>query len=299
MDGVLPIFFVAVIGYFLGLRRVLVQTDAQSINKFVFMVCIPALSIHLIANAPFAKFDWMILVGFLISEAVIYLIGFVIARKVFKCELAEAVLLGLACSFGNHILFVLPIAISVFGEDATLPIVAIITVDSILNFGTTVVIMEYLVEKNLSVQKFLRNIFTNPPIVSLFLGILIALIGIDLSTGINNFLEFVGKAAAPCALFSLGIILSQIKLVDRLPTTIAVCVIKLLLHPCVAGLIFLGLLGISLGAARVPLMAAAAPCGAMAFVLALTYRVRTDVIGPAILVTTVASLATLSIVAGL
>ena len=43
--------------------------------------------------------------------------------------------------------------------NATLPIVAIVAVDSILNFGTTVVIMKYLVEMNFSVQKFLRNIF--------------------------------------------------------------------------------------------------------------------------------------------
>jgi len=43
--------------------------------------------------------------------------------------------------------------------NATLPIVAIVAVDSILNFGTTVVIMKYLVEMNFIVQKFLRNIF--------------------------------------------------------------------------------------------------------------------------------------------
>ena len=37
--------------------------------------------------------------------------------------------------------------------NATLPIVAIVAVDSILNFGTTVVIMKYLVEMNFIVQK--------------------------------------------------------------------------------------------------------------------------------------------------
>ena len=41
----------------------------------------------------------------------------------------------------------------------TLPMVRIFAVESIQMFGTTVVIMNQLVEMNVSVQKFLRNIF--------------------------------------------------------------------------------------------------------------------------------------------
>ena len=47
----------------------------------------------------------------------------------------------------------------------------------------------------------------------------------------------------------------------------------------------------------IEMMAAAAPCGTMAFVLALNYQVRTDAIAPAILFTTLGSLASLTIVA--
>tara|TARA_Y100001960_G_C14610585_1_gene795541 strand:+ start:461 stop:709 length:249 start_codon:yes stop_codon:yes gene_type:complete len=38
----------------------------------------------------------------------------------------ESILQGLAASFGNNILFALPIAVTLFGEEATLPMVAII-----------------------------------------------------------------------------------------------------------------------------------------------------------------------------
>ena len=84
LDGVLPIFTILIIGYVMGKRGVFNKSSAEVINKFVLLVAIPALGLHLIANSPLADCDWRIIVGFLLSELAIYVLGALIARFLFK-----------------------------------------------------------------------------------------------------------------------------------------------------------------------------------------------------------------------
>lgn len=298
----MPVFAIALIGYAMGVRGVFDTQAAAMINRLVFLVAVPALSFKLIVEAPFENFDWVLLLGFFLSEVLIYLIAFLVSWKLLGCELKESVLLGLAASFGNNLLFVLPIAVNLYGVDATLPLVAIISLDSIVIFGGTIVIMEALKDGDFSYRGFAMNILGNPPIVSMLLGIVFVLLSIKVPVGVTQFLTLAGNAAVPCALFSLGVVLSQLKVTGRFVTSATIAVIKLVLHPLIAWIIF-SLLVVSGAAtltaedARIPLLAAAAPCGAMAFVTALNYRVRTDVIGPAILFSTIGALISLTVIA--
>ena len=299
LDGVLPIFAIVVIGYALGKRGIFDKNSAAVINKFVFLVAIPALGLHLIANAPFSLFDWRMIIGFFLSELAIYALGAFTAHFLFKCELKESILLGLAASFGNHILYVLPIAISLFGEDATLAFVAIIAVDSILIFGSTIVIIELMTAKNSLWADISKKIFLNPPLISMLLGIFLVIFNVKIPNGFNIFLNFVGDVAAPSALFSLGIILSQISGLGRIGPALSISTFKLIVHPLFALIILVSISGLTLTQAKIPMIAAAAPCGTMAFVLALHYGVRTDAIVPAILLTTIGSVLSVTLAASI
>ncbi len=297
INGVLPIFAVVVAGYVFGFRKIFSPGDAASINKFVFMVAIPALSVDLIVSAPFASFDWRVLFGFFLAEVITYFIGLFIALKLLKCTLAEAILIGLASAFGNHLLFVLPITQNLFGEVAALPIVAIIAVDSILLCGGTLMAMEIVGEGQFSFRQFCIKILKNPPIMSLLLGLVLAVCGVNLPKSVLLFLDFSGVAGAPCALFSLGIVLSQVSLAGRRPVITMICLSKLAILPLLAWVLLMSFLDLDFEAAKIPLMAAVAPCGAMAFVFALNYQVRTDAIAPAIFFSTLISVLTLSTLA--
>ena len=298
-NGVLPVFSILIIGYVMGKRGVFDKSSAAVINKFVLFVAIPALGLRLIGNAPFWDFDWVIVIGFFISELAIYIIGFLITRFIFSCDFMESILLGLAASFGNHILYVLPIAISLFGEEATLILVAIIAVDSILIFGSTIIIIELILAKDFSWIKVSKKIFLNPPLMSMLLGIIFVIFNFQIPNGVNLFLKLVGDIAAPSALFSMGIILSYTHGLGRIRPAFSVAACKLIFHPIFALLILMGIFGFTLSQSKVPMIAAAAPCGTMAFVLALNYGVRTDAIAPAILLTTIGSLLSVTLAASI
>ena len=299
LDGVVPIFAIVIIGYVMGKRDLFNKDSAAIINKFVLLVAIPALGLHLIANAPFADFDWRMIVGFFLSELAIYILGTLIARFLFKCDLMESILLGLAASFGNHILYVLPIAISLFGEQSTLLFIAIITVDSILIFGGTIIFIECISEKNILWTDLSKKLFLNPPLLSMLIGVLLIMFNVQIPIGFNTFLNFVGDVAAPSALFSLGIILSQTTGLGRIGPALSISACKLIVHPIFAFFILVGILGFTLAQVKIPMIAATAPCGTMAFVLALNYGVKTDAIAPAILITTIGSLLSVTLAASI
>lgn len=299
LGGVLPIFAIGAIGYVLGRRGTFDAAMAAAVNRFVFLVAVPCLGFRLLVNAPIETFDPRLLVGFLASELSMYALGFGVARWLFKTELKESVLLGLACSFTNHILFVLPIAVALFGEAAAAPIVAIIAVDSVVLFGLTLIAMEFLTAPNASLLHVGGQILRNPPVMSLVLGLVVALIGIDMPRSVDTFLGFAGGAAAPCALFSLGVVLSQPVEAGRNALPAAITAMKLLLHPALAWLLLVTLFALPQPISTPAMMVAAAPCGAMGFVLVLNYGVRVDAIARAILYSSVGSLLTITLAATL
>jgi malonate transporter len=109
-----------------------------------------------------------------------------------------------------------------------------------------------------------------------------------------TYAEFAGGAAAPASLFALGIILASNSLRPIGIATWMVVAFKILVHPLLV-FTFSGIIVTSSGWDHLVLLVAAGPCGAMPFVIALQYGVRTEVIAKAILVSTILSLVSLSI----
>jgi len=299
LNGVLPVFGIGALGYILGLRGTFDFNMAMALNKFVMFVAMPALGFQLLANAPLAEFNLAMLGGYFVTELLMYTAGFLIARLVFKTDVMEAALLGLAIALTNHILFVLPIAITLFGEDAVTPIVAIISMDGMLIFSGSLILMDVLATKDASLGHTIGKIVRNPPLVAMALGLAVGVMGVSVPVGIDVFMDFLGSAASPVLLFALGIILSQKASGSRPMLPVAITGVKLVVHPLLAWVIFAGVLHLSPEVRNPAMMVAAAPCGVMAFMLALNYGVRVDAIARAILYSSIGSLVTVTLAAAL
>ncbi|MEX0347668.1 MAG: AEC family transporter [Rhizobiaceae bacterium] len=299
LNGVLPVFAIGALGYAFGRRGTFDFNMAMAINRFVMFVGMPALGFRLLARAPLEEFDLAMLGGYLATEVVMYASGFAIARYFFRADIREAALLGLVLALTNHVLFVLPIAVTLFGEAAVTPIVAIISMDGILLFCGTIVLMDVLATRDASVGQTVGKIVRNPPVVAMVLGLCFGLTGYALPGGFDVFLKLLAEAAAPALLFALGVILSQPQESDRAMLPVAITGMKLVVHPLMAWAVFAGVLHLASDVLRPAMMVAAAPCGIMAFMLALNYGVRVDAIARAILFSSVGSLLTITLAASL
>ncbi|MEO1734043.1 MAG: AEC family transporter [Pseudomonadota bacterium] len=299
LNGVLPVFGIGAVGCFLGLRGTFDFNMAMALNKFVMFVGMPALGFQLLANAPLAEFNLAMLGGYFVTELLMYTAGFLIARLVFKTDVMEAALLGLAIALTNHILFVLPIATTLFGEAAVTPIVAIVSMDGMLIFSGSLILMDVLATKDASLGHTIGKIVRNPPLVAMALGLAVGVMGVSVPVGIDVFMDFLGGAASPVLLFALGIILSQKASGSQPMLPVSITGVKLVVHPLLAWAIFAGVLHLSPEVRNPAMMVAAAPCGVMAFMLALNYGVRVDAIARAILFSSIGSLVTVTLAAAL
>ena len=299
LNGVLPVFGIGVVGYVLGLRGTFDFNMAMVLNKFVMFVAMPALGFQLLAKAPLAEFNLVMLGGYFFTEVLMYTTGFLIARLVFKTDVVEAALLGLAIALTNHVLFVLPIAITLFGEGALTPIVAIISMDGMLIFSGSLILMDVLATRGASLGHTLGKIVRNPPLVAMALGMAVGLLGVSVPTGFDVFMDYLGGAASPVLLFALGIILSKRTSATRPMLPVVITGVKLVVHPLLAWAIFAGVLQLTPQIRNPAMMVAAAPCGVTAFMLALNYGVRVDAIARAILYSSIGSLLTITLAAGL
>ena len=298
LNGVLPIFSIGLLGFLLGKRQIFNFDAAMVLNKFVMLIGVPSLIFLLLSKAPMSEFNFKMLSGYFFVEIIIYLSGFLIAKFMFHRDTKESVLIGLCIALTNHVLFALPIAETLFGKEYTKPIIAIISMDGLILFAGTIILLDFLSTKDPTLADTFKKIILNPPLLAVLMGLIFGLSRSKIPVGIEVFLNAVAVSASPVLLFALGIILSR-PYKGNLALPLAMTLIKLVIHPIFAGIIFTAALVLPTEIKNPAIMTAAAPCGLMSFMLALNYKVSVDVIARAILISSVGSTITISLAAAL
>ncbi len=285
------------VGIVLGKRKVFEFKDAQTINRFVFYVLVPPVIFTLTYSAPLAQLDYSIITLYLLSETTIFVATASMVRFWLNRSNLESILLGMASCFVNHVFFILPIVTLLYGDRGVLPISAIISIDTVIFFCGMIMVLEVVAHRGDTYLKVTTSFLRNPVLIAMVLGLSANFMELSLHNGVETFLSFVGNAAAPAALFSLGIIVADVKIRRLDSATLLVTGMKTVVHPLIVWILLFLLPGLDSDWSQTVLVTAAGPCGAMPFVLALQYKIKADSIGMAIILSTVASLFTISILA--
>ncbi len=293
-NPVLPIFMALVVGYLLNKLGVLSTGDAVSINKIAFYMAVPALIVSVLGSAPISNFEWPAILVNLLVQLVIYAVVFMLMFYGFKREIRESVLLGLCAVIVNHIFFVLPIAERIYGANAGAPMAGIVMFDAGVIIPASVFIVALLSAGRQSFAKMSGMIFKNPFFYAPPVGIVLGILGDSAPAGIMTFAQFAGAAAAPVLLFALGITLASSSLLKIGAAVWVVIGTKLLVIPILVWM-GLGMFVVSEFTSNITLIVAAGPCGAMPFVIATQYGVKTDTIAKAVLISTLLSIISLSV----
>jgi len=295
LHPILPVFAILFLGFAMGRAGLVQQEDARALNRFAMTLLIPVLVFGLIARAPVETFSLAALSWYLAAEVILFSAGYLLAAKVLRREPGEAVLLAFCGVFANNVFFVLPIALLLYGEAGVLPVTTVITLDASVTFGGAMMALELIARGRVTPLAVLATVVRTPLLLAMLLGGAFSLSGLVLPAAAETFVDFNGAAAAPVALFALGVVLSRTPPgLDAAVVTFSA--VKLLAFPA---LVWLGLLAIlPAGAERGQfLLASAGPAGTMAFSMALHHGVRTDTIARIIILTSVLSLFSLAVLA--
>jgi predicted permease len=297
LNAVLPIFAVVAVGFAFGRGGVFDFSAAVALNRFVFYIALPVLLFRLIATAPFERFEWFLILAFLLAELALYVAGYLIARFGFGRSQTESLLLGMSAAFANQVFFILPIARQLYGEVGAFPVVAVSTLDVFVLFAGTMIILDATREKaqgNLAVR--LSRLFArNPPMIGIAAGVVANIVDLPVTGGLGFFAQFIGETAAPVSLFALGLILMAQKDTSSLRVPLAISGLKLVAMPLIAWVLIYIVFPVSPEWSNPAMLVAAGPTGAMPFVLALQYQVPVAAIARTILISTLGSLVTVTL----
>lgn len=268
-------------------------------NTFIVYVALPTLFFQLVVKTPVERLtEWGFIFGSVFTTYVVFAIMFVASVLATRGEIAESTIKGLAAAYGNIGYMGPGIALLAFGEEAAVPVALIFCFENIMHFAIAPTMMALAGgEKGGAGQLalgVLKKIALHPFIIATFLGVVGAYLHFQPPVAIERLLEYLARAAAPCALFAMGVTLA-LRPLKRVPVEIApIAVLKLMIHPalCYVALSWIG--DFSPTWVYSAVLLAALPTATNVFVLAQQYGVWVQRASASILLTTLMSVGTVT-----
>ncbi|MEQ9520764.1 MAG: AEC family transporter [Parvibaculum sp.] len=301
---VLPIFAIITLGYFAARTGFLAHAGVDGIDRYVFNFALPALLFRALANTELpAELPWGLWFSYYGGVLIVWAVGGVIARLVFKRTPADSVIIGFGGGFSNTVMLGIPIILTAYGEEASIPLFFILAFHGITVFTIATFLLETTKPREgagLTFPQILREsgkgVVTNPIILALGAGIAFGQTGLGIPGPLDVTLEMLARTGIPCALFVLGATLVRYELKQSLDAATLIATIKLVAHP----LVVLGLASFVFVLPplwiKVAVTMAAMPTGVFCFVLANRYQAAPGAASSSILLATGFSLVTLTLI---
>lgn len=294
----LPFFALIAVGYGAGRTGFFTPEATAYLTKFVFYFALSAMLFRFSANLSLVEIlDWPFVFAYLWGTMFIYLIatGVALLRK---RGIEEAAVEAQCAVIGNVGFLGIPMLVLLLGEQAIGPVMLVLAVDLIV-FGSLIVILITGSRDGRMSLGVLRTVgiglLKNPMIVSITLGLIVSGFGLPIPKPANEFLSILGAAATPGALFAIGASLAT-KSAERVAVAGWLSFAKLVLHPSAVAFAALFMFPVDPYAAGVMIAAAALPVAGNVYILAQHYGVAPSRVSASILISTAASVFTVSAV---
>jgi len=296
----LSIPFFAVI--FLGMGSRAIQffdvNAAKILSRFAFFIALPAFMFTSVANSDVSLFFNL---GFLwryeISTIIIFLSSAWLGLLLFRLNTQESGVLGLASAYPNYGYMGVPLAIMAFGHEAALPMALILLADTVILLALVAIfVAPRQGHFGVVVLNIIRTMISNPLLVSVVVGVFFALFELKLPEMVNGLVVMLSGAAAPTALFALGMTLYGQPLRNSVGEIGLITIYRLFAHPLLLMVIFFLFHGQDVLWMNVAILSACLPVAANVFMLAQHYQHYVGRAATSCLISTVIATVTVPIV---
>lgn len=294
-----PIFALMALGYGAVRFRLFPADGIKSLIAFVNNFATPCLLFYSLLTSDLrSAFNLAIIGPFYLGALICFVIGIVIAIKVFGNRPGEGVSVGFSGTFTNTVLVGLPILTRAYGPDALPVTLSIIGLHGAILLTIGMVTMELVRRDGQPLGKTLvvaaRRVLSNPLIWGIIAGMVGYFSGLTLIEPAEAFFVMMSSAVVPAALFGIGGALYEFKLSENWKQALVASSIKLIVHPAIAYMLMIWVLQVPMEIARYGILLAAMPSGVNVYVFATYYNRGTSVAANTILIATVASALTIS-----
>ncbi len=296
-----PIFGILALGFLAVKARVLDERAVKGLVSFVFNFAVPILLLRSLALTELPEdIRWSFLLSFYGGSFTVYLLGLAVGRYLFRRPLAQQAIFGMSAGFTNTVLMGIPIILTAYGPEATLPIFLIIAFHGPTLMPITTALIQ--VDRGVGVSfrrqagSIALELVKNPIIMGLWVGLALNLTGLSLPGPVDKVAEMLGASAVPCSLFALGSSLAGYPLRGALGPAAFLVPLKIFLHPFLVWVLAVPVFGLEGLWVKVAVTMAAMPTGINAYLFGARYDTAQEVAARTILLSTLLSVGTISLV---
>ena len=241
-----PFFGLIFLGLFCGKIKQIPDTGLAWMNFFLIYVSLPCLFYRVLAQTPLQQLNNPpFIVATMLATATMFMIAFLIGW-LFRRHMGEATIAGLSGAYGNIGYMGPGLALATLGPAANVPVALIFCFDTLLLFSLVPFLMTLADPRHESIAatalEVVKRIVLHPFIIATVLGVASAAIHFEPPVALDRLMQFLQNAAAPCALFVLGVTVA-LRPIQKTPWEVPFTItVKLILHPLMV-LVLLSWLG--------------------------------------------------------
>ena len=299
--AVLPVFGLVACGYLAGRFHIVTQASSQALNQFVYAFALPAMLFVAVYRGSLEEIlSGAFLLAVIVATVGTALAGFLLSYFANGAGPAESTMRALNASFANTGYLGIPLVTVAYGERAALPAALATVATNFVSFALAIVCLELFVNPHRGgVRRALKGVIMSPLIWPIFLAVSLVALQVKIPLPAERFATLLAAAAGPCALFAIGLFVSQLSIRAGAAASWQTTLLKLVLHPLLMAALVFWLLPVDALWAKIAVVCASLPLGATAFVLAQRYKLLEAETSTGAVVSTAASLLTVSLVMAL
>ncbi|HPQ96559.1 MAG: AEC family transporter [Thiothrix sp.] len=275
----LPLFGLVLLGWLAARWKDIPEQGLAWMQFFIIYVSLPALFFQLLRRTPVEQLaQFTFITATTGATLLVFTLAFCYGRYIQRNDIPTSTLQGVAGSYSNIGYMGPALTLAALGEAAVIPTALIFCFDNALLFTLTPLLVALGhqrrggTQENL-LQTLVRRVILHPFILATLAGVIAAWLQLELPVALEQILNSLKNAAAPCALFAMGVVVARQQASVRSQDVWVLLFIKMALHPLlVFGL--LHLLGVTDPVwVRTAVLMAALPPALNIFVLAQQYGV--------------------------
>ncbi len=299
VTAALPVFALILTGWLAARWRILGPNATDALNRYVVYLSLPALLFRAMTQVDLAHMaHWGFVGAFAGGIAITFLASFW-PRKRAPHSLTDRSIEGLAASYANAGYMGIPLCLALLGAESLAPATFTTLLTASVLFGFAIALIEFDRQQTPNLASTLlkvgRALVRNPLLAAPVAGLAWAATGLALPEGVDRYVSLLGASASPCALVTIGLFLAQTETASAGLGVLRLVMGKLLLQPAATAVLAFYVFSMPPLWAWTAVLMSALPIGTGPFMLAKMYGRDARVTSRAILVSTVASVLTVSL----
>jgi malonate transporter and related proteins len=295
-----PFFALVLCGYLAARNRMLPENAVPALNTFVLYFALPCMLFRFSSSTAFSQIlNLPVFLAYTVIGLTALALVAATSRFVLGDEVHEAAFAALAASWSNWGYMGIALVPALLGQAALAPLITAGLADLlvVISAGLALASLQHRGDGSAGAALLVALIYVvkNPLIWAVLLGGTISGLEVRLPAAVDQFVGLLGQAAGPVALFTIGVSLYRPETRVWRGDVLLISGAKLVLHPCLAGVMTIYAFHLAELEVRTLVLCAALPVAGTVFLFAERQGAKAERIAASILVSTALAFVSFSV----